>query len=301
MRWVVLCFTWVLAAGIAEAQVTVPTIAPVPGGINQFARTSNFPPTFQPVPGGINQQVAPSGTTGGTTTSTDGTETGTTLFPLGDYGGSYSIYASSSVPEGFAKGLGEAFRGYAAVGLARSQAAVNYSVARQIQIQNAQQWYALRSAQIAANRAYWDQFRRPALTPDQWAEMSRGRLPKRLSPADFDQATGRISWPSVLLENQFAPLRSEIEDLLARRAKAGGLSAGGYIDLDQAIDQLHYELAQRIREYPTDLYISANRFLDSLGYESKLATPQTAAQIGKVLAPAGQDATAARPPAVITR
>jgi hypothetical protein len=284
--------------GISSGNIqtaTNPFIA-VPGGINQLAinpaltsfGTANG---LQLVPGGANQflpntslqaqvAAAANGTSTGTGTTT-GTITAASLpFLTGDSGGYYGLGANTTMGP-WLHGIASIVRAHGLVGLARSEAAVNYATADSIGVQTAQQLYALRSAAWAARKSYWDSLRRPTPTTDQINETQRRRRPERLSPGEMDPVSGQLSWPSVLQEDEFGQLRSEIDRLFARRATQGQLSAPEYLSLDESIDMLRFALGQRIREYPTDLFLSSDRFLRSVAYEALLSPARSASPVAR--------------------
>lgn len=255
----------------------------VSGGFNQSVITPQtlFGSQLTPIPGGINQFV-PTATTPGLSAANETNTAGTTTpqsapFVTSDSGGYGGTGYGGTTIGPYLQGTAAIIRAGGYVGLADSQAAVNYSVANNNHALAAQQWYALNSAKWAARKAFWDSLKPPKKTPEQWADRARQQLPNRLRPSELDPTTGQISWPSLLLESEFIPLRSEVDILFAQRAAGGGLAATGYISLDEAIDQLRDALTQRVKEYPVDLFITADRFLNSLAYEATLVPARSAA------------------------
>lgn len=245
----------------------------VTGGIGQTVPAGDLVnPGLELVPGGINQFVPGTTTTDTGNGTTDGTAT--TFFDLG--GGDYTFGARSTLD-----GWANLMRARAIVPVAVSQAAVNYSVADRNFALAAQEWYSLESAAWAARASFWQSRRLPPPTAEQIEEANRRRLPERLSPGELDLRTGSISWPSVLMEDEFTPLRSDVDQLLSKRSTQGELSAREYLLLDETIDLMQYRLSQRIRQWPTDLWISANSFLNSLAYEATLSPAESVGRISK--------------------
>ncbi len=159
-------------------------------------------------------------------------------------------------------------QGQAAVGY--SQAAVNVEEARSRYIDNQKKWSETylemkRSHDAAVEEK---QERDKELLQTHLANR-KPQTPARLSFAQLDPGTGRITWPVVLRSDEYATARQKIEDLFALRARVNGSVPTSH-EISVGVADLRALLRARISAMSPNEYIAARKFLDSLAYEGTL-------------------------------
>jgi hypothetical protein len=92
-------------------------------------------------------------------------------------------------------------------------------------------------------------------------------VPERPGPSQLD-ANGSIQWPEILLRDDYAEARSQVDYAFAQRS-AQPTDAGS--DLGQmarsGLAQMRRHLRQQMQELSPPEYAAARRFLDSLALE----------------------------------
>jgi hypothetical protein len=182
----------------------------------------------------------------------------------GGYGGWGGVgTAESSAAHGYADFIRSA--GY--YNMATAEGMVYAEQARNLDIQNRKEAY----------RAYWaGKELRPAIDA-QKRERTRhsaealnvagkSDAPQPLSKDVYNPETGKIAWPKALLDKQYSAKRTEIERLVAMRAKTSG-GANSQTKIKVAAGELAALLKSNITDTAkmssTD-YMNAKKFLDRL-------------------------------------
>ena len=187
----------------------------------------------------------------------------------GGYGygyGSYSGTYEGSVLNGlgaFARGAGE-YNYYTAMAAreleeARTLAIKNHKVA----VEN---WHSLRRAHLERRQAEWDAEK---LTPEQIAHVVKVSRPDRLTPAQYEPATGKLTWPASLMGAEFAAERAQVEEAFAKRtAKDAGPDSAFYDEVRGLTEKMLGKLRQKTSEMSSLQFIAGKKFLMGLKYES---------------------------------
>lgn len=194
----------------------------------------------------------------------------TIAYPGGGYGGyGYWGYEGTTVAGSYARGLASLVRSVGDYRLASSAAAVNWSVARNRNIQNDKLWVDTYLALRDTNYQYrLAQIKRDRGDPRKFAHYARLEAPKPLANNQLDTMTGQIQWPILLTGPEFAAQRATIEKLFIARAYHGTLTADDYLAAARTIDQMSAQLSNRIATVPPQTYMNARTFLKSLAYEA---------------------------------
>jgi hypothetical protein len=145
-----------------------------------------------------------------------------------------------------------------------SLAAINLEEARSRDFENGKK-YAENYFEIRhINREARANERGPGITPEQAYRVSKSRLPQRLDAYQYDLNLGRLNWPSVLANSQFAKSRDQIDELIKSRNVSNRKT-------DRMIkvlaSNLQMQLKSQIREFNSNDYIDARKFLVSLQHE----------------------------------
>ena len=102
---------------------------------------------------------------------------------------------------------------------------------------------------------------------------SRVSVPQRPAKFQLEAARGRIYWPEVLLEEEFADCRIQLDGLFAQRnAAPGGSGSNVSRQVQTAATQMRQQLRSKIRELTPVEYVAARKFLDSLAFEVRFPT-----------------------------
>jgi hypothetical protein len=187
-------------------------------------------------------------------------------------GGGYPFKASTP-GESFARGAADVIRAQGEFNRLTSEAAINATEARARAIVNAQEGVKAYFNMRQLNRDYRRAERGPRATQEDYERYARSARPVPLSPSELDTLSGRVNWPILLRDERFAPLRTELEELLDRWAVSrnlGQLDSFGteeHLAVRRTAEQLTAELREEIRDLPPQDYTAAKRFLRSLEYQ----------------------------------
>ena len=186
------------------------------------------------------------------------------------YGGGYGRWSGNS---GGSTPAGSAMNGMASVisaagdnKLATSAAAVNMTQAQRNHIQNRQEWTNTYFAMQDTNRAAREAKRKPPPTMEQVAKMAAQGVPQPLSPSQVDPVSGKINWPSTLMQPEFDSQRKALDQVFAARTANGGLGFSDQAKAQQAVDAMFDELKVLVRVVPPPEYVASRNFLQSLSY-----------------------------------
>lgn len=90
----------------------------------------------------------------------------------------------------------------------------------------------------------------------------------------FNPETGEIRWPELLEANVLEPYRQEIEEILRTRSVTDvGYGSRTHEQVRQLVDAMRAILDRNRKALPTNLYINATQFLDSVEFESRFPPP----------------------------
>ena len=180
----------------------------------------------------------------------------------GDYGGTGASTAAGSAMNGMASVI-SAKGNY---NLSTSAAAVNMTQAQKQEIQNRQQWTNTYFDMRATNKAARQADEGPQPTLEQIARFARDGAPKPLASDQWNPVAGTVNWPALLQQDQFAPQRSELEQLLAKQATYGRLDYSDQTKARENIETMFAGLKSQIKDVPPMDWTASNSFLKSLNY-----------------------------------
>lgn len=190
------------------------------------------------------------------------------------YGGNkadlpYYTY-SSTAAEGFGRGVGDIIRRAGEYNSLSADAAVKYAEARRREIENNKAWvqtyFETRDINWQAREA---DLKRRRGTMDDWVRYAQADRPKPLSNQALDATTGKISWPILLTSADFSQQRAELEKAFADRAYHGVLGAAEFVKVTQTTNSMLASLKSQVRDLPSDKYVEAKRFLESLAFQAR--------------------------------
>lgn len=187
----------------------------------------------------------------------------------GMWGGGYGH--ASTVEEGFQRGMADVIRSRGAANLLNSAAAGNWEDARTKYIQNRQLATQTYFEMQRMNKQYREEKRGPRPSSEDLYRYAKERAPDRLSPSELDPLTASINWPTVLRGESFEEDRKKMEELFARRVtEEGAADPSIYTDIARTGQDMEAKLKEKIRDYPSNVYLAGKNFLEGLMYESTL-------------------------------
>ena len=117
---------------------------------------------------------------------------------------------------------------------------------------------------------YQDSHRNARATPQQYAEMARKAGPSRLPADQLWIKPGYLRWPSLLRHDDFAGPRGEIDNLLAQRTPTdSGAGSENCVGIQCQVDVLKKNLCTKVKQYKTNDYLAARRFLENVALEAQ--------------------------------
>jgi hypothetical protein len=145
---------------------------------------------------------------------------------------------------------------------------INFETARSRYIENAAKWSQFYSQMREGNEAYRRQkIEQNRHSPDVLAQVAASDVPRSLSSDEIDLVTGRITWPVVLMDDQYAAVRADLEHLSGRHAwtaRTPETSAKIHQDTRKMIEMLR----NNIENVPAGEYVAARRFIEALDYSA---------------------------------
>lgn len=167
-------------------------------------------------------------------------------------------------------GVSQVIRAHGEYNELTSRAALNYEAARSTYLANKKEWtetyFAMREVNEARRRQKIEQSK---YSKEVLETAARGAVPRRLSIESLDPVTGKLLWPEVLQEPEFARPREIIDQLFEIRATTSGTRSNAVL-LDDSIKEMVEILKANIERLPVNEYIAARKFLDSLAYTARV-------------------------------
>jgi len=179
---------------------------------------------------------------------------------------------SSTHAEGFQRGMADVIRSSGEANLRNSEAAINMEAARSANMDNHLKYTETYFEMRKMNTAYRQQEAGERITQQAAERIARERAPSRIAAENLDPVTGGIEWPAILLDGRYDEFTKPLNDLFSQRAETGGsIGSGGYGDIRAACDGLMAALRENIREYPSNQYLEARKFVEQLSFEARFA------------------------------
>lgn len=114
---------------------------------------------------------------------------------------------------------------------------------------------------------------RPQATPEQLTAISQAAAPKLLTAAQYDRATGKLSWPAALQASDFADDRATLAQIFADRAKSTEQEwKSNADDVRRLTSQLRSQLTAQVKDLRPMDFVAAKKFLDGLSREASSET-----------------------------
>jgi hypothetical protein len=168
--------------------------------------------------------------------------------------------------------VAETIRAQGEYGQMASEALMNYEQARSTYIDNQEKWtqvYLERRRAVQAIKAEQQEAR--VASRERYQEHLASHPPAgppRPTSSQLDSSTGTIHWPEALSSSAFESQRKTLDELFALRAHTSTVPDLS-VRIDKAVREMKDALRGKIRDMPSQEYIAARRFLDSLSVEGR--------------------------------
>jgi hypothetical protein len=150
--------------------------------------------------------------------------------------------------------------------LSTSAAAINMTQAQKNEIQNQQlktdTYFQMRATNTAARKAEAG----PPPTMEQLARFAREGAPRPVTASEVNPTTGQINWPTALTQDVFTPQREQLEQIISKQTKYGGISFSDQMQARKSIETMFAGLKDQITAMPPQDYTASRSFLNSMIY-----------------------------------
>lgn len=198
---------------------------------------------------------------------------GAVIVPINNW--SYQRHASTAT-EGYLNGSARVIQAAGQKNYLDSVAAINGQTAYTKALNNSKLYVKTYFERKEINRQYRDKYDSVPPTKEQWARITKAWLPDRLTPEQYDVATGKLIWPHVLRTEQYAPFRDRIDVLMSQRTPDNsGDGSPSQLDIDELVEGMKMVLLSNIDNMSSSQYASAKWFLLSVEYEAKMPLTAT--------------------------
>jgi hypothetical protein len=192
---------------------------------------------------------------------------------INSYGGYYSSGGGTAAGSAM-NGMSNVISAKGNYNLSTSAAAVNMTQAEKNSLQNAQlrtdTYFQMRATNTAARKAEAG----PPPTMEQIARFAREGAPRPITEKELNPTSGQINWPAALMQDVFTPQRAELEQIMVKQAKYGGLSLSDQMQARKTIENMFDGLKGQIALIPPQDYTNSRSFLNSMIYATSKAQLQ---------------------------
>lgn len=188
----------------------------------------------------------------------------TNFYGGGGWGGGYH---SSTATGDALQGMGAAISAQGQKNLDDSMAARNMEEAYSRALDNrSKRVETYRWREDSAKQRQQQQMAEHRAEMEPWLEKKRL---KALTPQQYDQTTGAVSWPMLCKDPKYKDYREKLDALLVKRATYGGLSMDEYMEVEKLIKDFRMAITADSKKYnyPSPPVDQALRFLLSLNRE----------------------------------
>jgi hypothetical protein len=155
-----------------------------------------------------------------------------------------------------------------------SLAAVNYAEAYKRTIENSVSLTKAYYERREIREEYMQKYGPKPLSAEARKKFIEYYQPKRLSAQEFDPAFAKLTWPHILRQDQFAPLKTQIDSMFASRDSTNtGDGSKTHREISQLCSNLTSLLREHISSMTSDQYINALEFIRSVELEARNVLP----------------------------
>ncbi len=177
---------------------------------------------------------------------------------------------SSTAAEGALRGHASVLNALGELYYLNSLAAVNYQEAQRRAIDNSVAYTKAYFEKREMQEEFLRRYGRKPLVGEARKKYIAYYMPKKLTATEFNAETGQITWPHILRQSQYAPIKSEIDNLFATRNKDNsGDGSSTQLQISQMVKSLTSLLRENIDTMSSEQYMHALEFLRSVDAEAK--------------------------------
>ncbi len=179
---------------------------------------------------------------------------------------------SSTLTEGALRGQSAVISSMGQTVYLDSLAAINYAEAYKRAIENSvaltKSYYERREIRDE----YMQKYGEKAFVGEARRKFIEYYQPKRLSAQEFNSQNGKLSWPHILRQQQFAPVKEKIDEVFAiRDSSNSGDGSVTHREIYPLCNALTGLLRENIGNMTSDQYINGLEFIRSVELESRTA------------------------------
>ena len=179
---------------------------------------------------------------------------------------------SSTLTEGALRGQSAVISSMGQTVYLDSLAAINYTDAYRRAIENSvaltKSYYERREIR----EEYMQKYGEKAFVGEARRKFIEYYQPKRLSAQEFNSQNGKLSWPHILRQQQFAPVKEKIDEVFGiRDFSNSGDGSATHREIYPLCNALTGLLRENIGNMTSDQYINGLEFIRSVELESRTA------------------------------
>ncbi len=182
----------------------------------------------------------------------------------------WSNNRASTVAESRARGLSDVIRSQGQYEMDSAQARISRSEAESLELDNRMKATETYFARRNYNREQRfgtpeEKYAKKMANQERYASYARRANPNKLTSKQLDPLTGKITWPKLLMPEEYQQDREQLDKLFALRARSDGKISGAvYEQIDDAADGLLKSLRKNSAELKANDYVAAKRFINAL-------------------------------------
>ena len=197
-----------------------------------------------------------------------------------NYNWSYSDHAST-YQEGTMRGQAAILSSSAELSYLNSVAAINFQEAQRRSIENSVAYMKAYLDRKEMRDEYMERYRPKPFVGEARQKVVDYYRPKKLSAAQYDGETGKITWPHILRQVQYAPVRNEVDAIFANRSfENSGNGSDSQLQVKKLIKTFSALVRENLHAMSAEQYIEVQGFLRSVDAEAKLQAPPKVDQAG---------------------
>ncbi len=187
---------------------------------------------------------------------------------------------SSTIAEGALRGQASVMSAAGELAYLDSLASINYQEAYRRAIDNSVAYTKAYYEKRELRAEFYEKYGRKPFVGEARKKVVEFYQPKKLTADQFNAETGQLTWPHILRQSQYAPIKVEIDSLFeSRNFENSGSGSVTQLKLSQLIRSMAALLRENIDSMSAEQYINAQEYLRSVDAESKNAVmPKVAAQ-----------------------
>ncbi len=177
---------------------------------------------------------------------------------------------SSTIAEGALRGQASVMSAAGELAYLDSLASINYQEAYRRAIDNSVAYTKAYYEKRELRAEFYEKYGRKPFVGEARKKVVEFYQPKKLTADQFNAQTGQLTWPHILRQSQYAPIKAEIDSLFeSRKFENSGNGSVTQLKLSQLVRSMAALLRENIDTMSAEQYIDAQEYLRSVDAESK--------------------------------